>query len=123
MEEIDIREAHLQRLQAENEEFKLFFNYELENKEKEDLKNQIKSQLQALEMSNSQILVEADDLANQSLVNKDFEPEDQQDCLKMEVQNISTNEFTNYQTRDFNTFRNNKSYISVPGSCDSIIEL
>ena len=47
-------------------------------------------------MSNSQILQEQDELNNQSLVHKDFEPEDQRDCLKMEVQKISTNEFTNY---------------------------
>lgn len=43
MEEIEYKDAQLQRLQAENDEFKLFFNFELENKEKEDLKNQIKN--------------------------------------------------------------------------------
>lgn len=57
---------------------------------------------------------------NQS-VNKDYEPEEPRDCLRMEVQNISKEEI-NYQTRDLKDYRN-KSYISVPGSCDSIIEI
>ena len=53
--------------------------------------------------------------------------EESPDCLKMEVNNISKDEY-NYQTRDLNKsnteiFRGNKSYISVPGSCDSIIEI
>ena len=39
----------------------------------------------------------------------------------MEVQNISKEDI-NYQTREKNDYRN-KSYISVPGSCDSIIEI
>ena len=53
--------------------------------------------------------------------------EESPDCLKLEVNNISKDEY-NYQTRDLNKsstefYRQDKSYISVPGSCDSIIEI
>ena len=37
VEDLELRDAEIERLQAENGEYKVFFNYELEKKEKEEL--------------------------------------------------------------------------------------
>lgn len=47
------KEQVIQRLTAENEEYKVFFNYELEKKRKEELKNDLNNQLKNLDQSKS----------------------------------------------------------------------
>lgn len=70
------------------------------------------------ELSNSQII---NDEVNQSGA-KDSDPNESADCLKLEVHNISKDSHTGYQTREAQNFRND-SFLSVPNSCGSIIEM
>lgn len=59
--------------------------------------------------------------ANQSGA-KDSEANDSAGCLKLEVQNISKDSQTGYQTRQAEHLRDD-SFLSAPNSCGSLIDL